>query len=73
MKTTLKVVSYFAIFLGAMAIIGSLEGGPDALYEFLGGSLFLTQGILSLLYIKRIDKIFVGMGEPRPENWQPKI
>jgi len=53
MKTTLKTFSIICIILGALAIIDSIESGIAA---FIGGGLFLTQGILSLVYIGQQNK-----------------
>jgi len=53
MRTSLKVFSIIAIIIGACAIFGmatepTLE---EAMYSFLGGALFATQGILTLVYL----------------------
>jgi len=47
MRTALKVFSWFAVVLGALAILG----GEGDYYAFLGGGLFLAQGILALSYL----------------------
>jgi hypothetical protein len=57
MQTTLKIFSIIDIVLGALAMLGSLEGGSDAVYAFLGGALFLTTGIIALNYISQVNKI----------------
>lgn len=50
MKIALQIVSIIAIALGGLAVIsGAID--TDG-YALVGGGLFLTQGILSLLYIK---------------------
>jgi len=58
MKTTLQIFSTIAILIGSLAIIGGFTSGIDAYGNptvdgsaLLGGVLFLTQGILSLVYI----------------------
>ena len=56
MQTTLKIFSIIAVVFGSLAIITSMEGGTDAGYSFLGGIMFLNQGILSLVYIGQQNK-----------------
>jgi hypothetical protein len=58
MKTTLRIFSIIAIVIGALAILSSPTAGYDAagnaafdIYAFMGGGLFLTQGVLALAYI----------------------
>lgn len=53
MKIALQIFSWIAVVLGALAILGSAEGGVDAGYSFVGGVFFLTQGVLALVYINQ--------------------
>jgi len=50
MKIALQIFSWIAIVLGALAIIDS--GATGDFYAFTGGALFLTLGILAIIYIK---------------------
>jgi hypothetical protein len=54
MKTTLKVFSIIAVVLGSLAIFEVFFGEGDV-YGLIGGGLFITQGILSLTYIKQVE------------------
>jgi len=57
MRTTLKIFSIIAVVIGSLALISSVtEGGQDAGYSFLGAVMFLTQGILALVYISQQNK-----------------
>lgn len=60
MKTTLRVFSWIAVVLGALAFFSGIGEiavqDPNAVYSLFGGSLFLTQGILSLVYIEQTSK-----------------
>ena len=49
MKTALQIFSWIAIVIGFFAIIGS----AGDYYGFIGGSLFLTEGILAVAYINK--------------------
>lgn len=57
MKVALSIVSYFAVVVGTLAVIGGLlstDANGSAMvdpYAILGGGMFLTQGILSLVYM----------------------
>lgn len=58
MKTALQIFSTIGILIGVLAIIGGFTSGIDAYgnpavdgYALFGGVLFLTQGVLSLVYI----------------------
>ena len=54
MKTTLKILSWVGIVTGGLAIIASMsENSGDVFASFIGGGLFLAQGIVALVYIKR--------------------
>ena len=53
MKTALKIFSIIGVVLGGLAILGGLlEPYDDGIYTLVGGELFLTQGILALVYMK---------------------
>ena len=53
MRTTLKIFSIISVVIGGLAIIGCVteETLYGAMTSFVGGALFLTQGILALVYI----------------------
>ena len=53
LRATLKVFSIISIVLGGFAILGSLEGGVDAEYAFLGGAFFVAEGWLALAFISK--------------------
>lgn len=50
----LKVFSIIAIVLGGLAILSAATAYTfeDGFYSVVGGGLFLTQGILSLQYMR---------------------
>ena len=50
MKDTLKVFSWIAVVLGALAILGGLD--PIDGYSLFGGGLFLAQGWMTLIFIR---------------------
>lgn len=52
MKTVLTVISWFAIVLGVLAILGSIAEPTDAAYSIIGGLLYITLGVLALVYVK---------------------
>lgn len=52
MKLALQIVSWIAVVLGVLAIIGS----AGDMYALIGGMMFFTQGLLALLYIDKVDK-----------------
>ena len=54
METTLKVFSIISVVIGGLAILGGIE--EDEIAAIIGGGMFLTQGILALCYIKKINK-----------------
>jgi hypothetical protein len=58
MRTTLKVFSIISIVLGSITIIAATgeTSLSEAMYALIGGGLFLSQGILSLVYIKQTPK-----------------
>lgn len=51
----LKTFSIIAIVIGGLAILGAASSVTleDAILALIGGGLFLTQGILSLEYMKK--------------------
>lgn len=53
MKTPLQILSWVAIVMGVLAIFGAAsEGGEDSLYALIGGTLYLSLGIVAITYIK---------------------
>lgn len=63
MKTTLQIFSWIAVVIGALAILSSPTAGFDQAgnqvfdgYTLIGGLLFLTQGVLSLVYINQKER-----------------
>ena len=60
MKSAVKVFSIISIVIGGFAFLGGLGDmsvDPQAAgYALVGGALFLTQGILSLIYIGKSRK-----------------
>lgn len=50
MKTALQVMSWVSVAFGALAILGGVAEPADS-YAILGGIMFLTQGVLALVYI----------------------
>ena len=64
MKTAVQVFSWIAIIIGMLAFIGGFEPLADGsydMYAFLGGGLFFTQGLLTLIYIAQ-----------NKENWNER-
>ena len=55
MKTSLKTMSIISVVLGGLAIIDGLTTLDG--YALLGGSLFLAEGILALVYIGQNAKL----------------
>lgn len=59
MRVLLTVVSWIAIIFGFLALVGSISTfsvDPEAAgYAVLGGILFFFQGLISLLYIKKME------------------
>jgi len=49
MKIALQIFSWIAVALGFLAVLV----GEGDYYAFIGGALFMTQGILSLIYISK--------------------
>ena len=50
MKTSLKVLSWVAIVLGALAVIGWAGNTSDG-YALVGGAYFIIYGVVALKYI----------------------
>ena len=53
MKLAVQIFSWISIVIGALAILGGVVTGTGELdgYALLGGGLFLTQGLLAIIYI----------------------
>jgi len=58
MKKALQIVSWFAIVLGGIAILGGFSEptAEDASYSFIGGLMYAGQGLLAILYINSVNK-----------------
>jgi len=58
MKKALQIMSWVAIVLGALAILGGFSEttGEGAMTAFVGGLLFGVEGLLAILYIKQTEK-----------------
>ena len=54
MKKTVKIMSTIGTFIGLLSIIGSF-GDPEWFYSLVGGLLFLSWGICSLIFIDSLD------------------
>ena len=52
MKIALKIVSIVCVSLGGLAILGVIVDPVDGFYAIVGGGLYLTEGILALVYMK---------------------
>ena len=52
MRMALKIFSIIAVVTGIVAILGSSTSN-DLSSAFIGGGLFLTEGILALVYISQ--------------------
>ena len=57
MKGTYKVLAIISIVIGSFAILGGLIDITDNgfWYAFIGGGMFLAQGIISLNLIKEAE------------------
>ena len=53
MKIALQVVSIICVAMGGLAILGNIADPVDAVYGFIGGGLFLAEGVLALIYISK--------------------
>lgn len=51
MRILLQATSWFAIIIGILAIIGSIN--PVDGYGLFGGVLFFSQGALSIIYVRQ--------------------
>jgi len=55
MKNALKILSWVSIVVGGLVIFALTSGEVDDEFTmFLGGGLFLAQGIIALVYIKQV-------------------
>ena len=59
MKLALQIMSWVAVAIGILTIIGGLTDlstDPNsAYYSLLGGLLFVAQGVIALMYIHAND------------------
>ena len=56
MELALKIVSWIAIVIGALAVIGGLADAsidPDYMYVVIGGGIYLAMGVLALSYMNK--------------------
>jgi hypothetical protein len=57
MKLGLQIFSWVAVVIGVLASISGLSqisaDPTSAYYSLLGGALFATQGVLSLIYVNQ--------------------
>jgi len=54
MKIAVLIFSWFSIGLGSLAILGGFIPAEDGTYDpyaFIGGFLFLIQGLLTVIYV----------------------
>jgi len=60
MKLALQIISWIAVVLGALAIIDGLSvmsyDSEGAYYSMVGGAMFLTQGVVALIYVNQQKK-----------------
>ena len=58
MKKALQIMSWVAVVLGGLAILGGFSEttAEEAMFAFVGGLLFGVEGLLALLYIKQVEK-----------------
>ena len=56
MKKTIKIFSIVFIVIGSLAILASAGGGTDAWASFIGGTMFLGNGICVLIYLNQENK-----------------
>ena len=57
MKLALKILSIISIVIGGLAIVSCISEFEGA--AFIGGALFLSEGILALVYIKRSTQVSI--------------
>jgi len=57
MKLALKILSIISIVIGGLAIVSCVSEFEGA--AFIGGALFLSEGILALVYIKRSTQVSI--------------
>tara|TARA_Y100000310_G_C20628438_1_gene787237 strand:+ start:840 stop:1061 length:222 start_codon:yes stop_codon:yes gene_type:complete len=59
MRKALLIFSWITVVSGGLSLAGSIMSDyydEDTFYAFVGGALFLTQGLLAIFYVKEIDK-----------------
>ena len=60
MRSALKVTSWIAVIIGLMAIVGGISeltiAPENAYYSLLGGIMFFSQGLLTLIYVSSKEK-----------------
>ena len=52
MKVALQIFSWIAVILGTIGVFG-LIGEEDAMYGLLVAALWITNGVLALIYISK--------------------
>lgn len=59
MKSVTRVFAWIGVVLGALAIIGGLSeintDPTNAYYSLVGGALFATMGITTLIYVNQTE------------------
>jgi hypothetical protein len=57
MRTAVQIFSWVSIVIGVLAILGGFAPDPATgqidPYAFLGGGLFLIQGLLTIIYLSQ--------------------
>lgn len=56
MRLAVQIFSWISIVIGVLAVLGGFQPLPDGTYDpyaFLGGGLFFTQGLLTLIYLSQ--------------------
>ena len=59
MRLAVQVFSWFSIIIGALAVLGGFVPLPDGTYDpyaFIGGGMFLIQGLLTIIYLSQESK-----------------
>ena len=60
MKLAVQIFSWISIVIGLLAILGGFAPDPTTgqldPYAFLGGGLFFTQGLLTVIYLSQEKK-----------------
>lgn len=62
MKFALQLFSWISVVLGVLAIFGAVATvDPQAAQQsFIGGALFLIEGVLALIYVNKKEKLYGG-------------